>query len=162
MYLKLRNFQILKPKRKFKKKYIAYLRRFNKVHTIDDDDTDFGDKMYNITKDLVGCCTNFDNQGSTFYKYFSKRKMIVLTHVANWLFDRNMTDYFRKNTNPATMKRLKQLIRPHEKDVRNIANHKVCMHEKRKVLQKAKLGEALSTTLENIIIPLLPIRKGFF
>ena len=49
------------------------------------------------------------------------------------------------------MKRLKQLIRPHEKDVRKIANHKVCMHEKRKVLQKAKLGEALTATLENIV-----------
>ena len=71
--------------------------------------------------------------------------------MANYLFDRNMTDYFRKNTNPSTMKRLQQLIRPHEKDVRKIANHKVCMHEKRKVLQKAKLGEALTATLENIV-----------
>ena len=53
------------------------------------------------------------------------------------------------------MKRITNLIGPHKKDVRKIANNKVSMHEKRKVLQKAKLGEALSTTLENIIIPLL-------
>ena len=135
-----------------KKSYIANIRRFNKVHAIDDDDLHFTDeKMYNITKDLIGCCKNFAKEGSTFYKHCSKRKIIVLTHVAKWLFDRNMTEYFRKNTNPKTMKSIKQLIRPHEKDVRKIANHKVCMHEKRKVLQKAKLGEALTATLENIV-----------
>ena len=49
------------------------------------------------------------------------------------------------------MKRIKQIINPHEKDVRKIANHKVSMHEKSKVLQKAKLGEVLTTTLENIV-----------
>ena len=71
--------------------------------------------------------------------------------MANWLFDKNYTVYIRKNTNPSTMKRIKQLIRPHEKDVSKITNHKVCMHEKRKVFQKAKLGEALTATLENIV-----------
>ena len=53
------------------------------------------------------------------------------------------------------MKRIQRLIRQHEKDVRKIANRKVSMHEKRKILQKAKLGKALTATLENIIIPLL-------
>ena len=71
--------------------------------------------------------------------------------MANWLFDKNYTDYIRKNTNPPTMKRIKQLISPHEKDVRKITNHKISMHEKRKVLQKAKLGEALTAKLENIV-----------
>ena len=134
-----------------KKSYIANIRIFNKVHASDDDDLYFTDKVVDFTKDLIGCCKNFAKEGSTFYKHCSKRKTIVLTHVANWLFDRNMTDYFRKNTNPKTMKSIKQLIRPHEKDVKKIANHKVCMHEKRKVLQKAKLGEALTATHENIV-----------
>ena len=49
-----------------KKSYIEDIRRFNKVNAIDDDDTDFTDKMYNITKDLIGCCTIFVKQGSTF------------------------------------------------------------------------------------------------
>ena len=107
--------------------------------------------MYNITKDLIGCCKHFAKEGSTFYKHCSKRKIIVLTHVAKWLFDRNMTEYFRKNTDPSTMKRIKNLIGPHKKDVRKIVNNKVRLHEKRKVLQKAKLGEALTATLENIV-----------
>ena len=37
-----------------KKSLSADIRRFNKVHAIDDDDTDFTDKMYNITEDLIG------------------------------------------------------------------------------------------------------------
>ena len=71
-----------------KKSYIANIRRFNKVNAIDDDDTDFTDKMYNITKDLIGCCKNFAKEGSTFYKHCSKRKIMALTHVAHWLFDK--------------------------------------------------------------------------
>ena len=60
-----------------------------------------------------------------------------------------------KNTNPSTMKRIADLNRPHKKDFRKIANRNVSMHEKRKILQKAKLGKALTATIENIIIPLL-------
>ena len=55
----------------------------------------------------------------------------------------------------AKMKRIQKLNLPYKKDVRKIANINVSIHEKRKVLQTAKLGEALSATLEDIIIPLL-------
>ena len=65
--------------------------------------------------------------------------IMALTQVANWLFDKNMTDLIRYNTNPSTMKRIKQLILPHKEDVRNIANHNVSMFDKRKVSQKASL-----------------------
>ena len=71
--------------------------------------------------------------------------------MVKWLFDKNYTDVIRKNTDPSTMKRIKNLIGPHKKDVRKIANNKVSMHVKRNVLQKAKLGEALTATLENIV-----------
>ena len=107
-----------------KKSYIADIRRFNKVHAIDGDDLYFTDKIYDFTKDLIGYCKNVAKQGSTFYKYCSKRKIIVLTHVYNWLFDKNYTDLIQKNTNLSTIKRIKRLFRPHGKDVRKIANHK--------------------------------------
>ena len=63
-----------------------------------------------------------------------------------------------KNTNPSKMKRISDLNRPHKEYIRKIANTKVSTHEKRKILQKAKLGEALTATIENII-PLVNKKK---
>ena len=48
------------------------------------------------------------------------------------------------------MKTMQKLICLHKKYIRKIANPKVSIHEKRKVLQKAKRGNALTSTLENI------------
>ena len=77
------------------------------------------------------------------------------TNMANWMFNKRIMDNTIKNTNPSKIKRMQDLNHPHKKDVRKIANLNVSMHEKRKILQKAKLGKALTATIENIIIPLL-------
>ena len=55
-----------------KKSYIADIGRFNKVYAIDGDDLYFTDKIYEFTKDLIGCCTIFAKQGNTFYTYCLK------------------------------------------------------------------------------------------
>ena len=138
-----------------KKRYIADIRRFNKDHAIDGHDPDFTDKVVDIVKDLNGCCKHFAEEGSTFFKHCSKRKIMALTHMANWMFNKRIIDNTIKNTNPSKMKRIQDLNHPHKEYIRKIANTKVSMHEKRKILQKAKLGEALTATLEKIIIPLL-------
>ena len=65
-----------------KESYIADIRIFNKDHAIDDDDLYFTGKVFDFTKDLIGCCKKFAKEGSTFYKHCSKRKIMVLTHVA--------------------------------------------------------------------------------
>ena len=74
--------------------------------------------------------------------------------MARWMFNAHITYITKKKTNPSKMKRTQKLIRPHKKDVRKIANFDVSIHEKRKVLQKTKPGKALTSTLENIFIPL--------
>ena len=129
----------------------AVIRRFNKDNAIDEDDTDFAEEVVDIVKDLNGCCKHFAEEGSTFFKHCSKRKIMALTHMARWMFNKHITDITHRDANPSKLKRIQQLIRPHKEYIRKIANPKVSMHEKRKVLQKAKLGEALTATLENIV-----------
>ena len=62
-------------------------------------------------------------------------------------------DYHDQLSYPPKINRILKLNFPHKKDLRKIANEDVSIHEKRKTLQKAKLGEALFATLENINIP---------
>ena len=111
-------------------------RRFNKDHAIDDDGPDLTDKVYDIVKDLHGRCKHFAEQAITFGQHCSKRKITALTHMARWMFDKKITDNTHKNTNPSTIKRIKQLISPQNKDVRIIANHK----EGKESLTESKTG----------------------
>ena len=45
--------------------------------------------------------------------------------------------------NPEKLKFIQELILPYHKTVRKIANPKVSTHEKRKLLQKAQVGEGV-------------------
>ena len=111
----------------------AVIRRFNKDNAIDEDDTDFAEEVVDIVKDLNGCCKHFAEEGSTFFKHCSKRKIMALTHMANWMFDKSIIDNTMKNTNPSKMKRIADLNHPHKEYIRKITNTKVSMHEKRKI-----------------------------
>ena len=73
------------------------------------------------------------------------------------MFDKTMShiirDYHNHPSYPSEINKILKLNIPHIKDLRKIANEDGSIHEKRKTLQKAKLGEALFATLENITIP---------
>jgi hypothetical protein len=44
------------------------------------------------------------------------------------------------------------MLKPHEK---SLANSKVSIHEKRKILQKPQVGDGILDTAANLVIPLL-------
>ena len=73
----------------------AVIRRFNKDNAIDVDDTDFAEEVVDIVKDLNGCCK-------------------LTTHMANWMFDKRITDQTHRDSNPSKLKMIQQLIRPHK------------------------------------------------
>ena len=54
-----------------------------------------------------------------------------------------MLRYGSQVMNPEKIKFIRQLILPYYKTVRKIGNPKVSIHEKRKLLQKAQVGEGV-------------------
>ena len=70
LYLKLRHFQILKLKQKNLKNLHGDLRRFNKDHANNDDGPDLTHKVYDIVKDLNGCCKHFAEHRVHFFNIF--------------------------------------------------------------------------------------------
>ena len=86
------NFLDSETEKEMEESLNAVIRRFNKDNAIDEDDTDFAEEVVDIVKDLNGCCKHFAEEGSTFFKHCSKRKIMALSHMANWMFNKRIID----------------------------------------------------------------------
>ena len=80
----------------------------------------------------------FNVDGSNWFKYCSKEKIKCLGYAVDSLL-RDGSSVM----NPRKLKFIQELIKPYHETVRKIANPKVSTHEKRKLLQKAQVGEGV-------------------
>ena len=81
---------------------------------------------------------DFDKHGSDCFKHCSKEKIHCLATAVNSLLRSGSTVMNRQKA-----KFIRELMMPYHETVRKIANPKVSTHEKRKLLQKAQVGEGV-------------------
>ena len=78
--------------------------------------------------------------------------------IANCLMDENSLKKMKK-MNPSKFHFLQKMLRPHKKALDKLVNSKICVHEKRKVLQKSQVGGDLLDAAANLVIPTLECAK---
>ena len=81
---------------------------------------------------------DFDEHGSDCFKHCSKEKIHCLATAVNSLLHSGSTVMNRQKA-----KFIRELMMPYHETVRKIGNPKVSTHEKRKLLQKAQVGEGV-------------------
>ena len=81
---------------------------------------------------------DFDKHGSDCFKHCSKEKIHCLATAVNSMLRSGSTVMNRQKA-----KFIRELMMPYHETVRKIGNPKVSTHEKRKLLQKAQVGEGV-------------------
>ena len=60
-----------------------------------------------------------------------------------------------KKLNPSKYRFLKNMLAPHKKSLKKLVDANVSIHEKRKTLQKAQVGDGILQTASHLMLPLL-------
>ena len=98
---------------------------------VEDDSNKIIEKVDELNED-------FHAKGSDCFNHCSEEKIKCLGHAVD-----SLLRYGSQIMNPEKLKFIQELIMPYHKTVRKIANPKVSTHEKRKLLQKAQVGEGV-------------------
>ena len=98
---------------------------------VKDDPNEIIEKVDELNED-------FNVKGSDCFNHCSDEKIKCLGHAVDSLL-RDGSSVM----NPEKLKFIQELIKPYHETVRKIANPKVSTHEKRKLLQKAQVGEGV-------------------
>ena len=98
---------------------------------VEDDPNEMIEKVDELNED-------FHVEGSDCFNHCSEEKIKCLGHAVD-----SMLHYGSHYMNPQKINFIQELIKPYYKTVRKIANPKVSTHEKRKLLQKAQVGEGV-------------------
>ena len=101
-------------------------------------DEGVGDDPNEIIEKVDELNEDFNVKGSDWFNYCSDEKIKCLSHAVDSLL-RDGSSVM----NPEKLKFIQELIKPYHETVRKIANPKVSTHEKRKLLQKAQVGEGV-------------------
>ena len=91
-----------------------------------------------VTEKVDELKDDFHEHGSDCFKHCSEEKIHCVASAVNSLLRLGSTVM-----NPQKAKFLRELMLPYHETVRKIGNPKVSSHEKRKLLQKAQVGEGV-------------------
>ena len=91
-----------------------------------------------VTEKVDELKDDFHEHGSDCFKHCSEEKIHCVASAVNSLLRLGSTVM-----NPQKAKFLRELMLPYHETVRKIGNPKVSTHEKRKLLQKAQVGEGV-------------------
>ena len=101
-------------------------------------DEGVGDDPNEIIEKVDELNEDFNVDGSDCFNHCSEEKIKCLGHAVE-----SLLQYGSSVLNPEKLKFIQELIKPYHETVRKIANPKVSTHEKRKLLQKAQVGEGV-------------------
>ena len=107
-----------------------------------------------VIDDVIECCDDFKECGKKCFKYCGKRKIMSMSNMANMLVNPKTVQKL-KQFNPRKYQSSQKKLRSYMKLISKLGNPKVTIHEKRKTLQKAQVGEGLLNIAETLIIPIL-------
>ena len=99
-----------------------------------------------VTEKVDELKDDFHEHGSDCFKHCSEEKIHCVASAVNSLLRLGSTVM-----NPQKAKFLRELMLPYHETVRKIGNPKVSSHEKRKLLQKAQVGEGVLESVSNYL-----------
>ena len=147
---------------KSKKIMEKYVTREKKDNVLADareqDETDMPEDMDDVIEDIEHVIDLWNERKEECFNKCSKRKVMSLSNIANCLMDTKSLEKMKK-INPSKFHFLQKMLRPHKKALEKLVNSKICVHEKRKVLQKSQVGEDLLDAAVNLVIPTLECAK---
>ena len=135
-----------------------YLARDKKNRKIDDgcdqDETDSPKNTKEVVEDIEEVISMWNEKEEDCFKQCSKRKIQSVCNVAyNWMDAASLKKM--KKLNPSKYRFLKNMLAPHKKSLKKLIDANVSIHEKRKMLQKAQVGDGILQTASHLMLPLL-------
>ena len=113
---------------------------------------------YDVIEDIEHVINLWNEREERCFNKCSKRKIMSLSNIANCLMDTKTLGKMKK-INPSKFHFIQKMMRPHKKVLEKLINSKICVHEKRKVLQKSQVGGDLLDAATNLVIPALECAK---
>ena len=122
------------------------------------DETDLPEDIDDVLEDIEHVIDLWNEREEGCFEKCSKRKIMSLSNIANCLMDTKALEKMKK-INPSKFHFIQKMMRPHKKALEKLINSKICVHEKRKVLQKSQVGGDLLDAAANLVIPSLECAK---
>ena len=122
------------------------------------DETDLPEDIDDVLEDIEHVIDLWNEREEGCFEKCSKRKIMSLSNIANCLMDTKTLEKMKK-INPSKFHFIQKMMRPHKKALEKLINSKICVHEKRKVLQKSQVGGDLLDAAANLVIPSLECAK---
>ena len=135
-----------------------YLARDKKNCKLDDgcdqDETDNPKNAQEVVEDIEEVISMWNEKEEDCFKQCSKRKIQSVCNMAhNWMDATSLNKM--KKFNPSKYRFLKKMLSPHKNSLEKLVDANVSIHERRKTLQKAQVGEGILQLASHLMIPLL-------
>ena len=135
-----------------------YLARDKKNRKLDDgcdqDETDNPENVQEVVGDIEEVFSMWNEKEEDCFKQCSKRKIQSVCNVAyNWMDATSLNKM--KKFNPSKYRFLKKMLSPHKNSLEKLVDSNVSIHEKRKTLQKAQVGDGILQMASHLMLPLL-------
>ena len=135
-----------------------YLARDKKNRKLDDgcdqDETDNPKNAQEVVEDIEEVISMWNEKEEDCFKQCSKRKIQSVCNMAhNWMDATSLNKM--KKFNPSKYRFLKKMLSPHKNSLEKLVDANVSIHEKRKTLQKAQVGDGILQLASHLMIPLL-------
>ena len=135
-----------------------YLARDKKNRKLDDgcdqDETDNPKNAQEVVEDIEEVISMWNEKEEDCFKQCSKRKIQSVCNMAhNWMDATSLNKM--KKFNPSKYRFLKKMLSPHKNSLEKLVDTNVSIHEKRKTLQKAQVGDGILQLASHLMIPLL-------
>ena len=123
-----------------------------------EEDSEVDDGLNNELKKQMGnvedVTENFKEKAEECFDSCSKTKVESVCGMVETLIHPEVGDKLRKY-NPRKFEYVRKLLNPFRHSIRKLADPAVTVHEKRKTLKKAQVGEGVLTALTGLLLPLL-------
>ena len=120
----------------------------------DQDETDNPENTKEVVEDIEEVISMWNEKEEDCFKQCSKRKIQSVCNVAYTWMDATSLHKMKK-FNPSKYRFLKKMLSPHKKSLEKLVDSNVSIHEKRKTLQKAQVGDGILQTASHLMLPLL-------
>ena len=136
-------------------KYLVHDKKNLKLNNwCEQDESDVPQNADEVIEDIEHVLKMWNKKEEECFKRCSKKKILSVCNIAQSWMDATSLQKM-KNINPSKYRFLKNMLKPHEKSLEKLANSKVSIHEKRKILQKPQVGEGILDSAANLVIPLI-------
>lgn len=105
-----------------------------------------------MAKDIEKIDDEFHTHGAECFQHCSRGKIASLSGALAGMMQPESVESLKRHE-PRKLEFVKKMIFPYLKSVRKVADPSVSIHERRKTLQKAQVGEGVLNSVKKLILP---------